>query len=43
MDTWKASVEAREGYTAQQKQRHLLSELTMEGISITGMVIMCTK
>jgi len=40
MNTWKASVEASEGYTAQNKQRHLLSELAMEGISITGM---CTK
>ncbi|XP_065883726.1 uncharacterized protein [Dysidea avara] len=35
MNTWKTSVEAREGYTAQQKQRNLLSELTMEGIQIT--------
>jgi len=38
MDSWKASVEARVGYTAQQKQRNLLSDLTMEGISITGVI-----
>jgi len=36
MDNWKTSVEARVGYTAQQKQHNLLSDLTMEGISITG-------
>ena len=37
MDMWKESVEAREGWTPQQKQRNLLSDLTLEGISITGM------
>ena len=36
-------MEAREGYTAQQKQRNLLSELTMEGIQITGMFILCIQ
>ena len=43
MDNWKTSVEARVGYTAQQKQRNLLSELTMEGISITGMGLSCVE
>jgi len=36
MKNWKESVQARQGYTDQQKQRNLLSDLTQEGISITG-------
>ena len=36
MNDWKESVEKRVGYTPQQKQQNLLSELTREGISITG-------
>ena len=39
MTTWKESVEARPGYTDQQKQRNLLSDLTLEGISITGIYL----
>ena len=37
MNEWKKSVKTREGYTAKQAQCNLLSELTLEGISITGM------
>ena len=36
MNNWKESVNNREGYTPQQKQQNLLSDLTQEGISITG-------
>ena len=36
MNKWKESVNNREGYTPQQKQQNLLSDLTQEGISITG-------
>jgi len=38
MKNWKESVEARQGYSDQQKQRNLLSDLTQEGISITGVL-----
>ena len=38
MNEWKKSVETHEGYTAKQTQRNVLSELTLEGISITGML-----
>ena len=37
LDQWKGSVEARKGYSDAQKQRNLLSDLTSEGISLTGM------
>jgi len=40
------SVEARQGYSDQQKQRNLISDLTLEGISITGMLYIdfyCTR
>jgi len=36
MNDWKESVKNRSGYTPQQKQHNLLSNLTQEGISITG-------
>ena len=36
INNWKESVNNREGYTPQQQQQNLLSDLTQEGISITG-------
>lgn len=39
MEEWRESVDKRTGFTAAQKQKMMLSRETMEGLEITGKVL----
>ena len=38
LDSWEKDVNAREGFTADEKKRMLLSQETIEGLQITGKI-----